>query len=428
MDADSWILILIALFFLAGCYFASAESAYAGMNKIRIKNSAENGDKRAKRAQYISNHFDKMLTTVLIGNNIAHVGCSALVTLYVTKKFGANWVSLSTIITTIVVFMFCEMIPKSFAKSNSEKVALAYSSSLRFLMKAFTPVAFLFTGISTIISKVVGTNEEPTMTEDEFYELIDSIDDDSSINEDTQELMQSALEFSDITAQEVLTPRVDVIGIDISSSREEIMNTINEYKCSRFPVYENTIDNIVGILHVRKYLKLTIMDKDPELKDVMSEPYFVTPTTMIDDLLEQMSRKKRHMAIVTDEYGGTMGIITVEDILEELVGEIWDESDDVIEEFQKIGGGRYQISGELSVGDAFEMMELEFEDERFKHRNISSWAMSLFPRIPEEGESVEFENHTVEVKEVMNNRIMSIIFSPKFDEVVSETNEAEVDE
>ncbi|MBR6800619.1 MAG: HlyC/CorC family transporter [Eubacteriaceae bacterium] len=426
MDADSWILILIALFFLAGCYFASAESAYAGMNKIRIKNSAENGDKRAKRAIYISNHFDKMLTTVLIGNNISHVGCSALVTLYVTKKFGANWVSLSTIITTIVVFMFCEMIPKSFAKSNSEKVALAYSSSLRFLMKMFTPVAFFFTGISTIVSKLVGTNDEPTMTEDEFYDLIDSIDDDSSINEDTQELMQSALEFSDITAQEVLTPRVDVIGIDLKSTDEEIMNTINEYKCSRFPVYDGTIDNIVGILHVRKYLKFILTGRSPKLDEVTSEPYFIEPTKMIDDLLEEMSRKKRHMAIVTDEYGGTMGIITVEDILEELVGEIWDESDDVIEEFQKIGGGRYQISGELSVGDAFEMMGLEFEDERFRHRNISSWAMSLFPRIPEEGESVEYEGYIVEVKEVVSNRIMSIIFSPKFE--VSEENAVKEDE
>ncbi len=427
MDADSWILILIAAFFLAGCYFASAESAYAGMNKIRIKNSAENGDRRARRAIYISNHFDKMLTTVLIGNNISHVGCSALITLYVTKKFGANWVSLSTVITTIVVFMFCEMIPKSFAKSNSEKVALAYSSSLHFLMKAFTPVAFFFKGISTLLSRFVGSSEEPTMTEDEFYELIDNIDDESAINEDTQELIQSALEFSDITAQEILTPRVDVIGIELKSTDEEILRTINEYKCSRFPVYDGSIDNIVGILHVRKYLKFILLGRSPKLEDVTSEPYFIAPTKMIDDLLEEMSRKKRHMAIVTDEYGGTMGIITVEDILEELVGEIWDESDDVVEEFQKIGGGRYFISGELSVGDAFEMMEMEFEDERFRHRNISSWAMSLFPRIPEEGDSVEFGEHTVEVKEVMNNRIISIIFSPKF-ETEDDKNDKEGEE
>ncbi|MBE6038133.1 MAG: HlyC/CorC family transporter [Anaerofustis stercorihominis] len=423
MDGDSWILILIALFFLAGCYFASAESAYAGLNKIRIKNSAENGDKRARRAQYISNHFDKMLTTVLIGNNISHVGCSALVTLYVTKNFGANWVSLSTIITTVVVFMFCEMIPKSFAKSNSEKVALAYSSSLRFLMKIFTPVAFLFTGISNIVYKMVGSNSEPTITEDEFYEIIDNIEDEGIFEQDTQELVQSALEFSDIAAQEVLTPRVDIIGIDVNSTDEEIMQTINEYKCSRFPIYDGTIDNIVGILHVRKYLKLGLLGTKPKLTEVMSEPYFVHKTTMIDDLLEEMSRKKIHMAIITDEFGGTMGLITIEDILEELVGEIWDESDEVIEEFQKIGGGRYRISGEVSVGDAFEMMGLEFEDEEFRHRNISGWAMSLFPRIPDEGDSVEYENNIVEVAEVNNNRIISIVFSPKYDEPTEESSE-----
>lgn len=417
MDTDSWICILIVVFFIFAAYFACAESAFAGLNKIRIKNMAESGDRRAKRSLYIVNHFDKMLTSVLVGSNVAHIGASALITILVTRRFGAQWLSLATILTTLVVFFFCEMIPKSFAKANSEKAALALSGSLRSLMKILSPVAFLFNLVSELISRVFGSNNDPTITEDELYDIIENIDEEGLFEAEKQELVQSALEFSEITAQEILTPRVDVVAVDIRSGTNEVLDIMHRYKYSRFPVYDGTIDNIVGILHVRSYLSSIIRGQTQSVAESMTEVYTVRKTTDIDDMLDEMSTKKLHMAVVTDEFGGTMGIVTLEDILEELVGEIWDESDEVIEEFKKIGGERYLVDGEYSVGDAFDEIGVDFDDEEYKHRPISSWALSMLTdKVPQEGDGFEYEGFTIEIESVHNNRIVEVLIKRIIDD------------
>ncbi|PWL41265.1 MAG: HlyC/CorC family transporter [Bacillota bacterium] len=412
MDGGSWLpYILLVLLILGGGYFAGAEISFASFNKIRLRNYAEGGDRRSKKALYISNHFDKALTTLLIGNNLMHIGCASLATLIATRLWGVGAVAYSTVVITVVVFLISEMIPKSFAKAYSERFALSVSGSLYFLMKILTPITFLFTSISKLASKLFGKKNEPTVTEEELYEIIDTIEEEGSLSEDKSDLVRSALEFADITVQDVLTSRVDLVSIDADMAEGEILSLIKAQKYSRLPVYEDTIDNIIGILQIRKYLKNYVrFQGNVHLKDLLDEPHFVHKSTRIDDLLEEMSRKKLHLAIVTDDYGGTMGIVTVEDILEELVGEIWDEDDEVVEEFVKIGGNRFEVSGDLLVEDAFEEMEYEnYDEEAFSHKTMGGWALDHFEFIPHEGDHFVYNDLMVTITKMDHQRIVKLL-------------------
>lgn len=411
MGSDSWYYVLLFFLILGGGYFAGSEIAYASVNKIRIKNYAEDGDARAKKALYILNNFDKSISTLLVGNNLMHIGAATTATVIATRTWGQGAVAYSTLITTLVVFLVSEMIPKNLAKSRNEDFALAVAESLYVLMKILTPVVFFFTSISKGVSKLFKKQEEPTVTEDELYDILETIKEEGSLEAGKSKLISSALEFADVTAQDALTARVDVVAIDIDSTCDEILQTIKEEKYSRLPVYEDNIDHIIGILNIRKFLKVYMKQGNHiNLRALLDPPYFVPKTTKIDDLLQEMSRRKLHMAIVNDDYGGTLGIMTVEDILEELVGEIWDEDDEVIEEFIPMGGNRYEVDAEFDVDDAFELMHYDnYDKDELWHKTMGSWVLEHFDYVPKEGDCFEYRGVTVTVLTIDNKRITKLL-------------------
>ncbi|MBQ6000091.1 MAG: HlyC/CorC family transporter [Clostridia bacterium] len=337
MDSDSWLPIFaIAALILAACYFAMAETALASANRIRIKSLAEDGDRRAVKVSALIDNFDKTLTTLLVGTNIVHIACASLTTLFVTRLWGSGAVVVSTVVLAIVVFFVAEMLPKSFARSYPEQTALALAPSLRLILTLLTPLSFLFSGISKLLTRLFGEKETPTVTEDELYDIIESIGEEGGIEEEASRLIHSALEFDDITVQQVLTPRNRMIALSIDDSPEEILSVIRECRHSRLPVYRKTPDNIVGVLNIRRYLKAYLAQPAGlSLTELLDPPYFLPRKRRIDDALSDMSAHKQHLSVVRDDFGGVLGIVTVEDILEELVGEIWDEDDDPVQELKE---------------------------------------------------------------------------------------------
>ena len=335
MDDGSPIGYLVAIlaFIIGGAYFAATEIALASVNSIRMMSYADDGNRRAKRVLYILDHFDKALTTILIGNNIMHISCASMATLMATKLWGLSYVTLTTIVTTLAVFLLAEMIPKRFAKANSERFSLAVAGSLMFFMKVLGPLAFVFSAISKFASKPFKKNqeEEPTVTEDELYDIIESIPEESGIDEEKAELMQSALEFSDTFVREVLTPWDRVVKLKLNMSGSEAMDVIKGDIHSRLPVIDDD-GNPVGMVQIRKFLKARYKDASVCVNDIMDDIHFVNDDIAIDDLLTAMSNDKTHFSVVLDKDGRTIGIVTIEDILEELVGEIYDEDDKEVTE------------------------------------------------------------------------------------------------
>lgn len=321
--------ILFVLLVMGGAYFAGAEMALASVNRIRMMSLEDNGDKRARRVLYILDNFDKALSTILIGNNIMHIGCATIATLIATKLWGEGAVAYSTIITTVVLFFVSEMLPKFYAKACNERMALSVAGSLVFLMKALTPLSFLFTKFSREVSKpfVEAAEEEPTVTEDELHDIIETGVEEGSIDDEKGELMQSALEFSETLVSDVYTPWSSVVTVSANMSASDIAATIKNCQYSRLP-YIDKHGRVIGVLHIRRFLKRFIAAGNGiRVESILSRPQFVTLEMPVDDLLPHMSKTKTHIAIVNDADGNAIGIITVEDILEELVGEIYDESD-----------------------------------------------------------------------------------------------------
>ena len=331
MDTDNWILFALLLFLIiGGGYFAASETAFATVNALRIRQRAENGDGRAVHAQYILDHFNKALSTILIGNNIMHIGTASIATYLVTKLWGEGYTAYSTIVTTVVVFLVAEMIPKQFAKDKPETMAILFAPSLHALMILLTPVSVFFDTLAALITKILPKRQEPTVTEDELAYLIDTLVENESEPEGKRRsaLLRSALDFDRRTVEEVMTPLDKMVGVELTMSHEEVRSIIRENKHSRLPVYLGTPDNIVGILDIRTYIRETLTGgKKIRLHQLLRKTVRVPGTKRIDDLLDEMTQSRTHMCAVADDHGRVIGIITVEDILEELVGEIMDEDD-----------------------------------------------------------------------------------------------------
>lgn len=331
MDTDIGILFaLLLLLIIGGGYFAASETSFASVNALRIKQRAENGEPRAIRAQYILDHFNKALSTLLIGNNIMHIGTASIATYLVTKLWGEGYTAYSTLVTTVVVFLVAEMIPKQFAKDKPETMALLFANSLYLLMMLLTPVSFFFDTLAALIAKLLPTKQEPTVTEDELAYLIDTLAENESEPEGKRRsaLLRSALDFDSRTVQEVMTPLDKVVSVELTMTHEQVREIIRNNKHSRLPVYLGTPDNIVGILDIRTYIRETLAgNKIPRLHQLTRKTVRVQGSKLIDDLLDEMTQSRTHMCAVADDAGRVIGIITVEDILEELVGEIMDEDD-----------------------------------------------------------------------------------------------------
>lgn len=404
-----WIIAVLLLFCAA--FFAVAETAYASCPKSRVKAAAERGDARAKTALLILDDFDKAISTLLICTNIVHIATASIVTVAVTKLWGLSAVSISTIVTTIVVFFAGEMLPKSIAKKYSEPLALATGPVLRFLMKVFTPLSALLTWIGQSAAKLTPDETPVSFTEDELYDIIEDMTEEGSLDEQQGELISSALQFGEVTVESVLTPRVDLVAVDISSRLENILAVIKTTNHSRLPVYEGSIDNIIGVLQIRKFIKAYLrLGNNLDLRPLMDEVFFIHQSTNIDELLPVMSKRKLNMAVVTDNYGGTLGIVTVEDILEELVGEIWDEDDVVEESMVELGGGVYMVDADESVTDVFEQLGFEDPeaDEELVNTLMGEWAYEQFSAIPKVGDSFQYHQVQVTVAAMTHNRILKL--------------------
>ena len=404
-----WIIAVLLLFCAA--FFAVAETAYASCSKSRVKAAAERGDARAKTALLILDDFDKAISTLLICTNIVHIATASIVTVAVTKLWGLSAVSISTIVTTIVVFFAGEMLPKSIAKKYSEPLALATGPVLRFLMKVFTPLSALLTWIGQSAAKLTPDETPVSFTEDELYDIIEDMTEEGSLDEQQGELISSALQFGEVTVESVLTPRVDLVAVDISSRLEDILAVIKTTNHSRLPVYEGSIDNIIGVLQIRKFIKAYLrLGNNLDLRPLMDEVFFIHQSTNIDELLPVMSKRKLNMAVVTDNYGGTLGIVTVEDILEELVGEIWDEDDVVEESFVELGNGVYMVDADESVTDVFEQLGFEDPeaDEELVNTLMGEWAYEQFSAIPKVGDSFQYHQVQVTVAAMTHNRILKL--------------------
>ena len=332
MDADSWLLFaLLILLILGGGYFAAAETAFASVNPVHIKQRVENGERRAKRAQYVLDHFNKALSTLLIGNNIMHIGTASLATFLVVEVLKhPELTTYSTLATTVVVFLVSEMVPKQFAKDCPEATALVFAPSLYWLMKVLTPVSAFFDGLSKFVTSFFKVAPEPTITEDELIEAIDSLAESEESTPQRHELLHSALKFDDAIVWDIMTPLDQVVGVEIDAKPEEVLAIIRANKFSRLPVYKTTPENLVGVLDVRTYIKKHLAASGAiTVRKQMQKAMITEDTKQIDDLFSEMNQSRIHMCIVKNNQKKIVGIVTMEDILEQLVGEIWDEGDEV---------------------------------------------------------------------------------------------------
>ena len=412
MDEGSWLAILSLIVLLAGAiFFALAETAFAAVSRPRLRARQERGDPRAKKALFVLDRFDRAITTILIGTNIVHLTAAAIVTVTVSSRWGAGAVVWGAIGTTLVLFYAGEMLPKSIAKRYSERLCLATAGSLCFFMRLFAPLSALLTAIGQGAARLAGGESEVSVTEDELYDIIEDMTDAGSLDEEQGDLVQSALEFGAVTVENVLTARVDMAAVDIAQSPREIMEYLRAQRHSRLPVYDGQPDNIIGILPIRRFIKAWLTQGEAlELSSLLDTPYFVPASVNVDDLLPEMSRNRLNMAIVTDAWGGTLGLVTVEDILEELVGEIWDEEDVVEEYFLPLGGGRFELDARLNVAEAFEYLDFEDpeENEALVHKSLAEWTLEQFDLMPAQRDRFVYHGLEFTVSDVLRHRIRKL--------------------
>lgn len=398
--------ILIFICVLLSAFFSATETAYSTVNTVRMNHAAELGNKRAKGVVYITQRYDNALTTILIGNNIVNIGCSSIATVLCMNLFGDAGAAISTGAVTLIVLTFGEIIPKCFAKEKAEAIAMATAKILRILMTILTPVVFCFMKLKQAALTLVNKGDKtPSVTEDELKYIIDSIEEEGVLEQQERELVKSALDFDEKTVQEVLTPRVDVTAIDIDDDEDEIRKIIFDERYSRIPVYEKSIDNIVGVLHTRDYLEALANGKSVNLRDIIQPAYYVYKNKKLSYVLSTMKHKHHNLALVTDEHGGILGIVTIEDLVEELVGEIWDEDEEIEAPYKKVDDSTFELSGDYSLEDLAALLsirESEFDSESV---SLGGWIFERLGKIPNDGEAFEFNGYKFKILDVSEQRI-----------------------
>ena len=399
--------LIIALVFLVACsaFFSASETAFSSLNQIRLKSRAEDGDASAARVLAMAEKYDKLLSTILIGNNIVNIAAASIGTILFTRALGAErGATMSTIVLTIVVLIFGEVTPKSLAKEMPETVATAVSPMLNLLMVLFTPLTWLFSQWKRLLGHFVHSTEEDTITEGELMTMVSEAENDGELTDRESELIRSAIEFDDVEVEEILTPRVDVVAVEDNTSLDEVAQTFAESGYSRLPVYHDTIDNIIGVVHEKDFY-LARLKKETSLEELVKPTLYTTGSTQISQLLRTLREQHHHLAVVVDEYGGTEGIITLEDILEELVGEIWDEHDEVEEDFEKLGENLYRVDCSVSLEDFMEFFDVELKSDSV---SVGGWVMEQLNKVPVKGESFTTKHLEITVSELDAHRVSSI--------------------
>ena len=404
-NSDLWKIILIVSMMIFSAVFSGTETAYSSVNKLRLKNYEAQGSKKAAKALKLANKFDEVLTAVLIGNNIVNIAASSVSTLLFISMYGDNGAAVSTIVITLLVLTFCEVIPKSYAKKNAEKIALAFATPLTFLVGLFKPLVFLLNKLSALFDR---GEDVPSVTEDELKYMIDEIEEQGVIEEQESELVKSALEFDEITVNEILIPRVKVIGVEVNSSIDEIKELFSSEMYSRLPVYEKSLDDIVGIITNKSFFKMLVEGKS-DIRDIIQEVPHIADSKLISEAMKDMQRSKVHLAVVIDQYGGTKGIITLEDIIEELVGEIYDEDDEIVSNVVMIAEDKYEVAGDLSVSDMLEQIGLDEDMVNTECTSVGGWVTDVMEHIPDAGETAETGRFRLTAKEVSEQTVDKVI-------------------
>lgn len=405
MDSSSiGIIVALALLVLASAYFSATETAFSSLNRIRLRNWAEDGDQKAQATLAVAEDFDRLLSTTLIGNNIVNITAATLGTVFFTRFFQEYGATISTVVLTIVILVFAEISPKTLAKEHAESVAMAVTPSLKVILFLLRPLNALFGLWQTLLGKVFHTSEGRGITEDELITMVSTAEDEGDLGTSESRLIRSAIEFGDMQVDEILTPRVDIVSISDQATAEELDDLISSNRFSRIPVWHENIDSVIGIIHERDFHEAELEDNGPWLQ-LVTPVIYVAASARIADLLHDMQRRKLHMAIVVDEYGGTEGLVTLEDILEELVGEIWDEHDEVVEMIRKQEDGSYLISCSASVDDVFQLFDLRVKED---FSTISAWVMESLGHIPKIGDQFTYDNLQITVTEIHGMRVMQI--------------------
>jgi len=417
--------IAIVLCLMGSAFFSGSEIAYTSLNKLRMKEESEGLSASEKLMRYIYNHYDRALSTILIGNNLVNIAATSIATV-IAVNLAASMEgrltddmasTITTFVMTVLILIFGEITPKIVARRLSERIAKFAAWPLRILMIVFFPLVWLTTvivdGLSVIWRK--SDEEDVTITEEEFENILDTVEDEGVIDETQTEILQSALEFTDLDAADILTPRIDVVGFEIHDSMEYILQTISETQFSRFPVYDRTIDHIVGVLIVKQLLKELMDDENVTLESLLLQPVYIPKTMKLNAIMNEFRRNQTHMAVVADEYGGTMGIVTMEDVLEELVGEIWDENDDIVNDWQEINENRFECSGDINLSELFDNLDLNDEKLESDYSTAGGWATEVIGAMPVAFDAFDYENYTVLVKEVDENHRISRLLILKHD-------------
>ncbi len=397
-------LTALAALILMSAYFSATETAFSSLNKIRLKNMASEGNKKAKLALDLANDYDKLLSTILVGNNIVNIAATSLATVIFIGIYGSIGATVSTVVMTVLVLIFGEISPKSMAKEAPETFSMFSAPIIRFFTIILAPINFCFSLWKKLLSKLIKVDEDRKMTQDELMVLVDEVTQDGSIDEDEGKLLRSAIEFTERCAEDILTPRIDLEAVPADATKEEVALLFQESRFSRLLVYEETIDDIIGVIHLKDfYTEKGITGR--KLSEVMTEPVFVPKSIMISDLLKYLQKNKSHIAVVSDDYGGTLGIVTMEDILEELVGEIWDEHDEVVETFTKIDERKYKVLCNTDLETFLKFFDISYDEE---NSSVNGWVMDELGKIPEVGDKFSYENLDVTVTETDDRRVVEI--------------------
>ena len=402
-NTASILFMLVMVAFSA--YFSATETAFSSLNKTRLKVLAEDGNKKAELALTLSNQYDRMITSILIGNNIVNIAMTSVCTLLFIHLLADAGATVSTVVSTVVVLIFGEITPKSLAKEMPEKFAMASAPFLKAIMWVLTPFAFVFTALKNLMNRVIQVKDDRRMTQEELLMLVDEVQQEGGLDEDEHELLRSAIEFNDRDAEDILTHRVDLEAVCIRDNARDISKVFDESRFSRLLVFDEDIDDIVGVIHQSDFYNDCVM-RGKDLTDIMSAPVFVPKSIKISDLLKLLQKKKSHIAVVNDGYGGTLGIVTMEDILEELVGEIWDEHDEVVEDIRSEGDNIWAVSG---AADLYRLLDkMGIDEDAVESASITGWVMEQIDKVPEAGDSFVTEGWRVTVIGTEERRIKEI--------------------
>lgn len=407
MNSITSYLVTLIILIILSAIFSAIETAFSSASKIRLRSMANDGNIKAKKVLQILDDFDHFLTAVLIGNNVVNIAAATIGTLLFTKLFDKNGATVSTIVITVVVLLFGEITPKSIAKMIPEKFSCLTVSFVRMMNFILFPLTWLLSGWCFLMNKLIAVEKDNADITDDLITMVDTAEKEGNLEEHESDLISAAIEFNELEVKDILTPRVDIIAIDRLADLKEIEETFRMNSFSRLPIYDETIDNIIGVIHEKDFYDL-LYHKKNNLDAIITKVIYTSPNTHIYELLQQLQREKLHMAVVLDEWGGTDGLITLEDIIEELVGEIWDEHDVVEEFYTKVNDHVYLVKGEAEVDDLFERFHLQEDEKDDDYNSVSGWAIACLEHIPKVGEHFQFQNLFVEITKADSRKVNEV--------------------